>query len=130
MDNYKAAIAERWRELHETILSEEAFNTRLDTYASAFTESGAWQREYDKWNGNPVELQKDITKETAYVKDWYRRNCDNLANDIFRDIATGVDGINTPDDGNSKATFNLMGQKVDASYKGIVVTKGKKMLRK
>lgn len=130
VNNYKTAVAERWRELHESTLSEDVFNARIDAYAEAFTESGAWQREYDKWNGNPVELQKDITKEAAYVKDWYRRNCDNLANEIFYGISAGVTAINANTSDESSATFNLMGQKVDSSYKGIVVTKGKKMLRK
>lgn len=130
VNNYKAAAAERWRELHETTLSEEAFNARLDAYASAFTESGAWQREYDKWNGNPVILQKDITKETSYVKEWYKRNCNNLANDIFYGISSGVNDIRTDEATTNNATYNIMGQKVDGSYKGIVVTKGKKTLRK
>lgn len=130
VNNYKAAEAERWRELHETTLSEDVFNARVDAYANAFIESGAWQREYNKWNGNPVILQQDLTKEADYVKSWYKCNCTNLDNNIFYGIASGVAGITTTADDKSNATFNLMGQKVDNTYKGIVINNGKKMLRK
>ena len=130
VNNYRTAVAERWRDLHATTLSENALNARLDAYAKAFTESGAWQREYDKWNNNPVALQKDITKEVDYAKDWYRRNCANLDDNIFHGITAGIANVSTATATKSDATFNLMGQKVDDSYKGIVVKDGKKMLRK
>lgn len=135
VNNYKSAVAGRWRELHETTLSEQAFCARLDAYASAFIESGAWQREYNKWNGNPVELQQDLTQEVNYVKDWYKRNCRNLDDNIYHGIASEPGAVSpTVVDHDTAtgtaATFNLAGQKVDDSYKGIVIKNRKKILRR
>lgn len=130
VNNYKTTVAERWRELYKTTLSENAINARIDAYVNAFIESGAWQREYNKWNGNPVALQEDLTKEADYVKDWYKRNCANLKNNVFSGIASGVNCITTDKDNGDNAAFNLLGEKVDASYKGIVIVNGEKILRK
>lgn len=131
VNSYKEVVADRWRELHKTILSEETFNARLDAYANALTESGAWQRECYMWNGNPVELQQDLTKEVEYVKDWYKRNCDNLENNIYKGIESGIGSVRSDTNAAThNATFNIMGQKVDDAYKGIVISNGKKMLRK
>ena len=123
-------MANRWRELYATVLSEESFNARLDAYAEAFTASGAWQREWRKWNGNPVVLHQDIGEEVAYVKDWYRRNCLHLNNDMFEGIASGVGEVDGPSADDAETVYDLMGQKVNAAYKGIVIKGGKKMLRR
>lgn len=128
--HYRAAVANRWRELYATVLSEESFNARLDAYAEAFTASGAWQREWRKWNGNPVVLHQDIGEEVAYVKDWYRRNCLHLTNDLFEGIASGVGEVDGPSADDAETVYDLMGQKVNAAYKGIVIKGGKKMLRR
>ena len=53
--------------LHTAVLSEQAFNDRVDAYALSFIESGAWEREYLMWNGNPVPLAQDLNEETAYI---------------------------------------------------------------
>lgn len=50
---FKGLVYDRWQALRQTVLSEEAFCGRLDAYARMFEESGAWEREYAKWNGNP-----------------------------------------------------------------------------
>lgn len=128
--HYRKAVTERWRELYATVLSEEAFNARVDAYARAFMESGAWDREYRKWNGNPVELHQDIHDETAYVKDWYRRNCLHLNNDIFYDIASGISRVNAESATDHEAAYDLMGRKVNGTYKGIVIQGGRILLKK
>lgn len=131
VNGYKAAVAGRWQELRTNVLSEEAFNERQDAYADSFIESGAWQREYDRWNGNPVELQRDFTQEVEYVKDWYRRNCDHIDHVIFKGI---VDGIASPtvaaDPGRATAEYDLSGRRVGDAYRGIVISGGKKFLRR
>lgn len=127
---YQSVVADRWRELYATTLSEEAFNHRVDNYAQALVLSGAWQREYEKWNDNPVPLQEDLNEETAYIKQWYSTNCQHLADEVFRDIESGIASVpfHEPDTDSAHA-FNLMGQKVNNTYKGIVVYKGKKVKR-
>lgn len=78
IDGFRKALADRWEELSKTELSVESVSRRIDDYASAFVQSGAWQREYEKWNGTPRELKEDITGETGYVKNWYARNYKNM----------------------------------------------------
>lgn len=131
VNQYKETVANNWWSLHKTLLSEEAFDDRLDAYAKTFIESGAWEREYSKWNGNPVELQQDLMKEVEYVKDWYNRNCTNLQDNVFYGLIEGCVETISPDDFNSSDdAYNVMGQKVDDSYKGIVIKAGKKIIRR
>ena len=127
---YQSEVAERWRELNNSVLSVEEFGKRVDAYAEQFIESGAWQREYYMWNNNPVPLQEDLTKETEYIKDWYSRNYANLADNIFKDIASGIRSNATTTPTASPTLYNIMGQRVDATYKGIVVVGGKKAVQK
>lgn len=126
----QTARANRWRMLHTAVLSEQAFNDRVDAYAHSFIESGAWEREYLMWNGNPVPLAQDLNEETAYIKDWYHKNCRHLEQHIFKDIESGITEQVCTASPDATATYNLQGQKVDASYKGIVITKGRKMIRR
>lgn len=128
--HYREAVAGRWRELYAGILSEEAFDARVDAYARAFMESGAWQREYRKWNGNPVELRQDIHDETAYVKDWYRRNCLHLNQAVFSGTASGIGRVHPDSSADDDATYDLTGRKVGDAYKGLVVKGGRTLLKK
>lgn len=130
LNGFTTAIANRWRMLHTAVLSEQAFNDRVDAYAHSFIESGAWEREYLMWNGNPVPLAQDLNEETAYIKDWYHKNCANLEQHIFKGIASGITEQVCTTSPDATATYNLQGQKVDASYKGIVITNGRKMIRR
>ena len=72
VDNFCISMKERWIELLSGIMSPEAVSLRLEAYAQRFKESGAWQREFDKWNNNPVPL--DLDEELEYVKKWYVNN--------------------------------------------------------
>ena len=107
-------MADRWRKfVNNGILSKEAVYERIDSYANAFMESGAWQREYEKWNNNPVPLEQDITVETDYVKKWYSRNFDHIENVVFKDYGTtGIKNIEK-DNANDNTIYNMFGQKVD-----------------
>ena len=57
-----------WKSVSNTVLSVENVNSVLDKYAESFDKSGAWQREYKKWNKNPVELTESVYEELDYVK--------------------------------------------------------------
>ena len=126
VNGYADAVANRWRKfVNKGILSKEAVNERIDSYANAFIESGAWQREYDKWNNNPVPLEQDITVETNYVKRWYSHNFDNIEG-VFKEYGTTyIKDVETDND-NDGTLYNVLGQKVNHTYKGIVIKKGKK----
>lgn len=132
--DYRNNVAACWHKLcADGILTKARFNSRIDSYVEALIVSGAWDREYSKWNGNPVNLKKDLKEEADYVKDWYSRNYDNLYNTLFKDLGTsGIVNISTNNDKttnmNDNTLYNIMGQKVGANYRGIIINKGKKIL--
>lgn len=129
--NFQVAVADRWRILNKEVLSEESFCQRVDSFANAFKESGAWEREYEMWNGNPVELKKNLDDETDYIKSWYHSNRQNLKNVMFHDIASGIDNVKSKyTDGKRQYTYNVCGQRVGNDYKGIVIENGHKSVRK
>lgn len=130
LNDYQVTVADRWRTLHKGALSVEAFNERVDEYVRQFEESGAWAREVAVWNGNPVHLEENLEVETNYIKEWYASNATNLENVVFGDIASGITNVKNNTTTGSNILYNVMGQKVDAEYKGIVVSNGKKMIAK
>lgn len=130
IDGFKDNLNARWKELCDTVFSPESVNRRIDDYSELFTESGAWQREYEKWNGNPVDLREDIASEADYVKGWYQRNYQNVCG-IFG-MEAGIQ--NVPTGGNRIGTtsiYTLDGRKCDSRpRRGIVIENGRKVLRR
>lgn len=132
--DYRNRVAVCWRNLSTNgILSKDGFNSRVDSYVEALTISGAWEREYSKWNGNPVALKKDLKEEADYVKDCDSHNYDNLYNSVFKNLGTtNIVDISTnkgqTTNMNNNTLYNIMGQKVGANYRGVVINKGKKFI--
>lgn len=78
MDNFYENSVILWESVSNTIFSLDNVYGVLDKYAESFDKSGAWGREYKRWNKNPVELSQSIYSEINYVKEWYKNNRDNL----------------------------------------------------
>ncbi len=93
LDNFMQLLAGKWEEWGETLFSCDDIARRLDHYAEMFVSSGAWKREYNKWNGNPVPLCEDIADELAYVKDWYGQNHESLNEQIEPIVTVGINDI-------------------------------------
>ena len=74
IDNFKGKIATRWAELTQTALSQANLESHINAIAQRFVESGAWQREYERWQGTRVAINANINSEINYVKGWYGRN--------------------------------------------------------
>lgn len=81
---YCDKVRERWQTLSNCVLAEEAFNRRVDDYVARITKSGAWARERQRWNNNPVPLADSLGTEADYVKEWYRANAQNIRNNVLR----------------------------------------------
>ncbi len=92
MDGFMDSVKHRWVTLYSTLFLPKNIEKRLDEYADAFLTSGAWEREYAKWNGNPVPLKPSIAEELDYVKDWYGRNYKFLC-EKFKSEQMGISDV-------------------------------------
>ena len=107
VNEFQNDLKRKWSELSSNILTKENVFRRLDKYAEKLKESGAWQREYDKWNNNPVPLNLD--EELQYVKKWYARNI--IALDKIFQTDTDIKDISTVSNKKKTDTYTLDGIK-------------------
>ena len=128
VDNFRESMKERWQELSLGIMSPNNFNSRLDAYAKRFKESGAWQREYDKWNNNPVPL--DLDTELEYVKNWYVKNIAAM-NKTLGVIADDIPYVFQDSDSYNMRMYNIDGKRIMSNPFGrrIYIENGRKIIR-
>ena len=128
VDNFRESMKERWQELSLGIMSPNNFNARLDAYAKRFKESGAWQREYDKWNNNSVPL--DLDTELEYVKNWYVNNIAAL-NKVLGVIADDIPYVFQDSDSYNMRMYNIDGKIIMSNPTGrrIYIENGRKIIR-
>ena len=128
VDNFRESMKERWQELSLGIMSPNSFNSRLDAYAKRFKESGAWQREYDKWNNNPVPL--DLDTELEYVKNWYVKNIAAM-NKTLGVIADDIPYVFQDSDSYNMRMYNIDGKRIMSNPFGrrIYIENGRKIIR-
>ena len=128
VDNFRGSMKERWQELLSGIMSPDNFKARLDAYAKRFKESGAWQREYDKWNNNPVPL--DLDEELEYVKKWYVNNIAAL-NKVLGVIADDIPYVFQDTDSYNIRMYNIDGKRIMSNPFGrrIYIENGRKIIR-
>ena len=128
-DGFKDEVRDRWVHLAPTLLSVASVHAVLDDYAAAFRISGAWQREYQRWNGNPVPLKEDIADEVGYIKNWYRNNYDNLC----QHLGAGAGTVRLAAGETDGATYATDGRRIPIHArqhlpKGIYIKSGKKFM--
>ena len=128
VDNFRESMKERWQELSLGIMSPNSFNSRLDAYAKRFKESGAWQREYDRWNNNPVPL--DLDEELEYVKKWYVNNIAAF-NKVLGVIADDIPYVFQDTDSYNMRMYNIDGKRIMSNPTGrrIYIENGRKIIR-
>ena len=131
IDGFCALMSSRWIANYTTLFSREAVARRLDDYGTLFTASGAWQREYEKWNGNPVPLEEDIFDELQYVKDWYGENYAGLCSQFGTPDPQGI-AETAADRPAGSDMLMLDGRRVSttATGKGVYIVNGKKYVVK
>lgn len=128
IDGFKALEISKWTDYYTTLFSCESMNRRLADYAEQFTVSGAWEREYSKWNGNPVPLKESIFDELEYVKDWYRKNFENLCAQYGVPLPMGI--THTASESSNNTIFTIDGIRHKVTRKGLNIIDGKKVLIK
>lgn len=128
INGFKDLEADKWASYHTTLFSCENLCRRLDKYAGLFAVSGAWERECEKWNGNPVPLKESVADELEYVKEWYRENYENLCAQ-FGIVITGVMNQEqrlSP----SHGIYTIEGSRINRKilHKGVYIVDGKKVV--
>lgn len=82
IDGFRQKVAKRWFELIDTVLSPANVESRINAIAQRFVESGAWQREYERWKSTHARIVKNISSEIQYVTNWYSDNIAVLTDHI------------------------------------------------
>ena len=124
-------VQTRYQEARKGILSTDSLIARFARYRSLLKQSGADDREREKWSGDSdiCGEEIDFDNEMSYIEDWITRRMKYLDSNVFN-ISTGIDDLSTietlPDD----AYYTLQGLKVghDQLRKGIYIQNHKKIL--
>lgn len=127
VDNYKTDLCNLWQNSSNDIFSEEAIAKRMSDYAEKFVKSGAWEREYQKWNNNPVTLTENPKEELEYINQWFRSR--HITLDKYFSYITNIPTLYNKTV-ETKIIYNLSGQKVNDYYKGIFIKDGKIFIKK
>ena len=83
IDGFRQKVAQRWFQLIDSFLSPSNVENHIDSIARRFVESGAWQREYDRWKNTRVRIGNNIYAEVEYVTNWYINNLSHLSEHIY-----------------------------------------------
>ena len=74
IDGFRQKLAQRWQQLIQNELSPANLESHVNALAQRFVESGAWQREYNRWKNTNVRIGQNIEEEVQYVVNWYIGN--------------------------------------------------------
>ena len=127
VDNYNEKVASRYQELRKTYFSEENLISRYQGYYDMLVKSGAASREECQWSkdsdigGYPLNFKSEI----EYIKNWIINRLNYLDTNQFP-ISTNISEIHQEKSLSTKTTYNMLGQKVGASYQGFKIKNGKK----
>ncbi len=85
IDGFKNKTATRWKQLAQEVLSPAHVESRINAIAQRFVESGAWQREYERWKSfNEIATGPDLAQEVQYAMNWYNRTHMSLTDQFLR----------------------------------------------
>ena len=119
-------VSSRWEELRRGPLSPDSVMGRLDCYAQLLETSGAWQREREKWDGNPRRLAESPEEWLPEIREWYERNTKAVTYQL--NVATTV--VPVVNNAFQKCTFDLQGRLTQKPTKGVYIQDGKKVVVK
>lgn len=127
VDNYNEKVTSRYQELRKTYFSEDNLISRYQGYYDMLVKSGAASREECKWSkdsdigGYPLNFKSEI----EYIKNWIINRLNYLDTNQFP-ISTNISEIHQKENSVQKHIYNILGQKVSKSYKGLKIINGKK----
>lgn len=128
VNEFNKNVTERYTSLRQGVLSTESFIDRYKGLIYRLIESGAAQREEERWSmdSDISGLKLDLKSELDYISEWI------TARSIYLDKhwkeTTNI--IDLPDVDSSVKIINIYGQEVDENYKGVVIKNGCKIIQK
>ena len=133
-----AALATRWAALRDDVLSVASFTALINGYAQLLDESGAWQREREMWNYNPVAIEETASEAAQYMTEWYASSHEAISQLLDPYLPTGMKDINESADGKSSNSkfdgvcYDLQGHRLPSpsSYKGVYIKNHQKRFGK
>lgn len=127
VNGYVNQVTERYKELRKTYLSEENLQDRYEKYYNILASCGATQREEKRWSQDSDigGYALNFKDELSYIKDWIHKRLNFLDTKIFTNT-TSISEIKNQTPLKKENKYNILGQKVDSNYKGLLIIKGKK----
>ena len=133
VDQFKNKAIKRYHELRNDVLSTDRMISRYTDYFDQIYLSGAASREEDKWSedsdvkGEVINFENEI----YYISYWLARHLTYLEEHQFKNIDEPTTYIQSVAPTKTSAhTYNLYGQKIGESYRGIYIKDGKKYIAK
>lgn len=120
---YQGMLKEAWERGRAGALSVESVKAKLEGYRDLFVNSGAWARMYAAKNSLNSMMVEDLTKEIGYLVEWYKARYQMM--DQYFGIESAIENVRVDQRRDGKR-YNLSGQRVDDSYKGIYILNGVK----
>lgn len=133
-DEYTKTMNDRYAALRSTTFSYQSLCDRFQNAYEELRFSGAANREQAKWSGDTdiKGHQIDWESELSYIKNWISQRLNFVDPKYNYTSTTGITTVNDnarlrPVD---NKMYNLQGQQVGNSYKGIVIVNGKKIIKR
>lgn len=130
-DNFNQKLLQRYHELRRTVFAPDSLTRRYLAYYHLLKNSGAAQREEQRWSADSDVYGEtiDFELELQYIANWIAEHIRYLDENVFHyhdDAAITTVDATQPD---AAPTYLISGQQVDPSLrsvKGIVIRNGKK----
>lgn len=128
VDNFKEKVSTRYKMLRQAQFSQEELLNRYQKYFELIKNCGATNREENKWSydsdiaGNKL----DFEKEYIYISNWIKQRL-VVIDQHFSQLTSNIKEV-TNERILDENTYNLLGQKVNPTSKGIYIKNGKKYI--
>lgn len=130
VDNFKEKIYNRYKELRQSYLTEEALLQRYHHYLELIQNSGAASREEIRWSGDTdiAGYSLNFQQEYSYIEDWIKQRLAYIDKE-FSALTTNICTLSI-DKKKENSTYNILGQRVKKMEKGnIYIINGKKYIK-
>ena len=130
-NHFNQKVSERYKELRKTYFNPDNLFSRYESYYNILKQSGAAQREEEKWSGDSDVYGHEINfeKELEYIKNWINRRILFLDKQFQYGDDTYIS--NTTYQSEKTIIYSLFGQRINKYNQlknNIYIINGKKVL--